>query len=204
MNRPDILRRRLLAGLLILSNPVRAALTLTPSGTEGPFYPTPSMRLPDVDADLVLDDKAIERDGGEVVMLSGRLLDQLGDPIANARVEIWQCDTQGRYLHTADVGGYPDDTAFQGFGFATTDTDGQFRFRTIKPTPYTGRTPHIHLKALVDGEERLTTQLYLPDHPDNAHDWLYQRIPRDSREQVTMHFKPTRSFPEATVNLVVS
>ena len=65
------------------------------------------------------------------------------------------------------------DPGFQGIGRARTDAEGRYRFRTIKPVPYAGRTPHIHLRVSSGEQERLTTQLYIADHPRNARDGLY-------------------------------
>ena len=197
----DPVRRKILFGLASLPVSGLAALP-TPRGAEGPFYPTPAMRYADVDNDLVRIGEAVKQAGGEIVRLGGRVVDFDGRPIESARVEIWQCDARGRYLHRGDSGGARD-PGFQGFGYDLTDSDGRYSFRTIKPVPYTGRTPHIHVKVLVRNRERLTTQFYLPDHPHNARDWLYQRIPADQRERVTMHFSADGDEPRASVDLVV-
>lgn len=202
MNDPT--RRKLVLGIMALpvSGLARAAQR-TPSASEGPFYPVEGMRYRDVDNDLVRISGEVEQAGGEVVRLAGRVLDSDGKPIQAARVEIWQCDVKGRYLHRGDRGWNSRDKAFQGFGHDLTGRDGSYSFRTIKPVPYTGRTPHIHVKVLVGNRERLTTQFYLPDHPDNASDWLYQRIPQASRERVTMNFIATDHEPTALLDLVV-
>ena len=199
----DPIRRKIILGLasLPVSGLAVAALP-TPRASEGPFYPTAGMRYDDTDNDLVRIDGAVKRAGGEIVRLVGRVIDFDGRPIESARVEIWQCDVRGRYLHRGDSGGARD-PGFLGFGYDLTDSDGRYSFRTIKPVPYTGRTPHIHVKVLVRNRERLTTQFYLPDHPHNARDWLYQRIPADQRERVTMHFNADGDEPRASVDLVV-
>ena len=93
--------------------------------------------------------------------------------------------------------------AFQGFGQSITDAKGQYSFRTIKPVPYPGRTPHIHLKVWVAGKDLLTTQFYLPDHPGNDRDWLYRNVPKDKRELVTMVFKNRGKESVASIDLVV-
>ena len=108
----------------------------TPSATEGPFYPSPAMRLGDVDNDLVTIVGAVRQAGGEVVMLTGRITDGNGVPRAGARIEIWQCDMNGTYLHPGDDRGILHDRGFQGFGHAIADDAGRYRFRTIKPAPY--------------------------------------------------------------------
>ncbi|MFT5657165.1 MAG: protocatechuate 3,4-dioxygenase beta subunit [Gammaproteobacteria bacterium] len=197
-------RRKLLLGMLTLpiSGLARAAIS-TPSATEGPFYPTTAMRFEDIDNDLVKITGEVEQAGGEVVKLGGRVLDESAKPIAGARVEIWQCDVKGRYLHRGDSGGDSRDPAFQGFGHDLTDVDGHYSFRTIKPVPYSGRTPHIHVKVLVNNRQQLTTQFYLPDHPDNKRDWLYRQIPQAKRELVTLNFKSTQSEPLAILDIII-
>ena len=199
---PD--RRRLLLGLASL--PVAGAVsaaTPTPSASEGPFYPTGDMRFADIDNDLVRIEGRVRQAGGEIVRLGGRVLDSAGNPLAGARVEIWQCDVRGRYLHRGDRGLTSRDAGFQGFGHDLTGEDGRYAFRTIRPVPYTGRTPHIHVKVLLGGRERLTTQFYLPDHPDNARDFLYRRIPGHRRAQVTMHFRAADPEPVAELDIIV-
>ncbi len=205
MNHPtDSVRRKLIFGITALTLPgIARAVIRTPAGTEGPFYPTPGMRYKDIDNDLVKIKGQVEQAGGEVVRIRGRVLDSKGKAIAAAQVEIWQCDVKGRYLHRSEYGWSSRDKAFQGFGFDTTNDDGEFSFRTIKPVPYSGRTPHIHLKILQGGRERLITQLYLPDHPENETDWLYQQIPENQRELVTLFFNQSSGEPLADINLVI-
>ncbi|MFK7874826.1 MAG: hypothetical protein AB8B71_03465, partial [Paracoccaceae bacterium] len=113
-------------------NPLYAA-TKTPRATEGPFYPTPPMRRADVDNDLVKIIGAVRDAGGEIVTLKGRVLDKDGAPRAGHRIEIWQCDANGKYLHSGDRQKIDFDAAFQGFGHDITGPDGSYVFRTIKP-----------------------------------------------------------------------
>lgn len=188
------------AALLPLA-PIANALAPTPSAMEGPFYPTSSMRFDDVDNDLVKIEGAVKAAGGEVIQLNGKLVDSDGDPLANAIVEIWQCDATGRYLHTADRRSEPRDAGFQGFGRARTDAEGRFTFRTIKPVPYPGRTPHIHLKIIDQGFELLTSQLYLEGHPGNSRDFLFQRMSAEQQERVSMRFE--QNSTETDVLIVV-
>src|SRR5207253_7042611 len=94
--------KRLGLGAMVFSLPGAFAeeLTRTPRQTEGPFYPD---HLPlDTDNDLIVVNEAITPALGEITHLTGRVLDAKGDPIRNALVEIWQCDANGVYLHTAD------------------------------------------------------------------------------------------------------
>jgi protocatechuate 3,4-dioxygenase beta subunit len=197
-------RRNLLLSIIALPVTGLAYTSIqTPRASEGPFYPSTGMRFDDIDNDLVKIRGRVEQAGGEIVQLKGRVLDRNGKPVELAQVEIWQCDANGVYLHRGDSGWRSRDKAFQGFGHDITNSAGEFSFRTIKPVPYSGRTPHIHLMVLVAGNELLTTQLYLPDHPGNDRDWLYQRIPHQQRELVTMHFKKTDQEPLAEVELII-
>lgn len=189
-------------GALGLGTQARAA-TPTPAATEGPFYPTPSMRMADVDNDLVKVTGLVLEAGGEVIILNGRVLDTDGRPRAGVRVEIWQCDMNGKYLHSGDRRDVVYDAGFQGFGHDITDAQGQFRFRTIRPTVYPGRTPHIHAKVLDGSSELLTTQFYLADHPENARDRLFNRMSDAQKAQVTMIFTAGPDGPETTVDIVI-
>src|SRR5919108_3988550 len=118
------------------------ALAPTPRQTKGPFYP---LTLPlDKDNDLVRVQGSAQPALGTVTHVAGRVLDLNGRPVAGARVEIWQCDGNGRYHHVDDRNPAVEDEGFQGYGQMMTDADGAYRFRTIKPVPYPGRTAHIH------------------------------------------------------------
>ena len=179
------------------------AATSTPKSTEGPFYPELSMRFDDVDNDLVKIEGRVNEAGGEILHLSGVVSDSSGEPCPDLRVEIWQCDMNGKYLHTGDDREVVHDTGFQGFGFDITDETGLYGFRTIVPARYPGRTPHIHVKILKAGKEILTTQFYIEDHSDNSADSLYRRMSREQASLVSMNFTSGGTGLEATVNVVV-
>jgi len=135
------------------------ALTLTPSTTEGPYYPD---RLPlDRDNDLLVINNAITPGVGTIAWLSGRVLDRTGSPVRNAIVEIWQADNLGSYIHTNGAQNGRRDSNFQGYGTFETASDGQYLFRTIKPGLYTGRVRHVHAKITLPGGRSLTTQLFI-------------------------------------------
>src|SRR4051812_37521425 len=138
----------------------------TPAQTEGPFYPD---KLPlDTDNDLLIVNDSITPAVGKVTHLGGRILDARGNPVRNALVEIWQCDSEGVYLHSKDMVRKARDKNFQGFGRFLTGSKGEYYFRTIKPVPYSFRTPHIHFKIKQGGKELLTTQCYIKGEPLNA------------------------------------
>jgi protocatechuate 3,4-dioxygenase beta subunit len=191
---PLFTRRGLLRGGLALgaaafltSGAFAEELARTPRLTEGPFYPP---RLPlDTDNDLIIVNNSITPAVGEITHLSGRVLSISGEPIKDAVVEIWQCDAKGVYLAQGNRGGA--DKNFQGFGKFETNARGEYRFRTIKPVPYPGRTPHIHVKVKKGGRELLTTQIFVSGQRQNDNDGVLRGI-RDAfeRELVLVDFKP--------------
>ncbi|WP_420583687.1 hypothetical protein [Ruegeria sp.] len=179
------------------------AAVLTPDAPEGPYYPTPAMRTPDTDNDLVKIQDRVEEAGGEIFTLRGVLTGTDGQPLAKHRIEIWQCDVDGNYMHPRDRRSVNFDQAFQGFGHDVTDNGGNYVFRTIKPTIYPGRTPHIHVKVHDGSRELLTTQFYIKGHPNNARDALFKRMSRAEANAVSMEFVQGATGLEATVNVVV-
>jgi len=171
----SIPRRRIIAasiaGATVLGMPaiLRAALMATPAQTEGPFYP---LNYPaDSDNYLVHVAGHGEAAKGTPTRVAGRILDAAGRPVTGARVEIWQCDANGRYhnVRDGDAGRPPDDN-FQGFGQTTSDSEGGYRFLTIRPVAYTGRTPHIHFVVAAPGQRRFVTQMYVAGEPLNERD----------------------------------
>ncbi|HSI37152.1 MAG: intradiol ring-cleavage dioxygenase [Phycisphaerae bacterium] len=168
-----------------------AELARTPAQTEGPFYPD---KLPlDTDNDLLVVNEQITPGVGEVTHFSGRVLGLDGQAVRSATVEIWQCDAQGVYLHTRDMARKQRDTNFQGFGRCVTGPNGEYYFRTIKPVPYPGRTPHIHVMVKVKGKEVLTTQAYVKGHAGNERDGIWKGIKEGkARDSVTVDFTPVK------------
>ena len=162
-----------------------SARRLTPSQTEGPFFPR---QLPtDSDGDLMrVGTRSAAQ--GQATWLEGQVTDLQGRPVRGARVEIWQCDRAGHYHHPGD--GDAADPDFQGFGHVMVDADGRYRFHTLRPAPYSGRTPHIHVKVRLAARELLTTQVYVEDEPGNVRDGLWQslRDPTD-RAALTVAFR---------------
>lgn len=195
MSVPAAARRALLvrgAGLIAATAapawlmPARAQglpLRPTPSQTEGPYYP---VEFPaDTDADLLRNGMA-RYTRGQAAWVSGTVTDTRGTPLAGGLIEIWQCDQEGRYHHPGDGG--RADPAFQGFGRVTLGRDGRYRFRTLRPAPYNGRTPHIHVKVRLDGETLLTTQFYVQGDPDNSRDGLWRRLDAQAQAALTRPF----------------
>ena len=199
-------RRRLLnraAALIAAPLFIRDALAqesrrLTPSQTEGPFYP---VQLPaDSDFDLLAQGTS-RYTQGQPCWIEGAVSDRAGRPVQGALVEIWQCDQQGHYHHPADRGADP---AFQGFGRASVGSAGEYRFRTIRPALYPGRTPHIHVKVKLGQRELLTTQMYVAGDPNNERDFLWRRLSAADREAITVAFQPEAGGLRARFPIVVA
>lgn len=163
-------------------------LPVTPSDAEGPFYPIEIPR--DSDNDLLRVLGMSDVSPGQLAYVHGRVVDRRGAPIDGARVEIWQCDQGGVYHHPGDSGS--PDRRFQGFGAMVTDRAGSYHFRTLRPVPYTGRTPHIHYRVIAPGFDRLTTQLYVAEEAKrNIRDALYNRHSSEEQALVTSAFRET-------------
>ena len=172
---------------------------LTPAQTEGPFYPD---KLPtDSDADL-LANGALRYGKGQAAWVEGTLTDADGRAMSGASVEIWQCDQDGHYHHPRDGG--QADAAFQGFGRVAVDAEGRWRFRTLRPVAYSGRTPHIHAKIKLGSKELLTTQLYVQDDPGNARDGVWRRLSADDRAAVTSPYVAGSDGLTARYTLVIA
>ena len=172
---------------------------LTPAQTEGPFYPVEFPK--DSDYDLLRNGNRPPYASGHPAWVEGTVTDIAGRPVAGAQVEIWQCDEQGHYHHPGD--GDRADAGFQGFGRVTVGADGRYRFHTIRPVPYSGRTPHIHVKVRLDRRELLTTQLYVAGDPGNARDGLWRRLDEAARAAVTVPFTPGSEGLQASFPIVV-
>lgn len=177
-----------MAGLLPIapSGAQPVALTPTPSQPEGPFYPKTFPA--DRDADLTQVVGRAARAQGTPLYLSGRALAHDGQPLGNATVELWQCDVHGRYHHAGDDG-VPRDDNFQGYGVATTDADGRYAFKTIRPAPYGGRPPHMHVRVRARSASVLTTQIYVAGDA-LAGDRVLSGVSSSTVRQLTMTLAP--------------
>jgi protocatechuate 3,4-dioxygenase beta subunit len=137
----------------------------------------------DHDNDLVRVTGASAQAIGQVAHVFGRVLDLRGRPIEGAKVEIWQCDANGLYLHLRSGGTGLLASGFQGYGQTLSAADGGYRFRTIRPVSYPGRTPHIHFAISGAGYE-LVTQMYVAGEPQNERDGVLNRIDPQARAGV--------------------
>ena len=186
--------RGVAAGGLSLAAARAVGFANTPSQTTGPFYPYDHALESDADLVRVGGRGTLAR--GVIAHLGGAVKDHRGRPVPGAEVEIWQCDANGRYHHPRDRRNAPLDDNFQGYGRSRTGVDGGYRFRTIEPVAYPGRTPHIHFAIRGPGFEPLITQMYVQGAPGNAGDWILNRI-RDPvrRASVVVPFEPHPDLP---------
>jgi protocatechuate 3,4-dioxygenase beta subunit len=155
---------------------IAKALGSTPPQVQGPFYPR--VKPDEQDADLTRIAGG-DRAAGQVIRLQGRVLNTSGEPIAGARVEIWQANAAGRYAHPNDSNPAPLDPNFQGYAALTTDAEGRFNLTTIKPGAYpmnsrAMRPPHIHFDIKAN-DRHLITQMYFEGEPLNQDDYILQR-----------------------------
>ena len=124
--------------------------------TEGPFFKPSS---PDR-AELIEPGMA-----GQRIDLVGFVLTRGCKPVPGALVDLWHADDKGEY----------DNSGFRLRGHQRADAEGRFRFRTIVPGNYEGRTRHFHVKVAPPTGRLLTTQLYFPGEPNNRRDGLYRK-----------------------------
>jgi len=170
------------------AQPARALAAMT----EGPFYPSRAWReaWPDQDADLtrVGGTRAAQ---GEHLGLELAVRDVRGRVIDGAEIEIWQCDARQQYRHPSQtLDPALIDPGFQGFGAARSGADGLLRFRTIKPVPYPGRTPHIHVKLRHASFGEVTSQLFVDGDAGNARDFLWRALRPEDRAALAMRLAP--------------
>ncbi|MBC8022926.1 MAG: protocatechuate 3,4-dioxygenase subunit beta [Burkholderiales bacterium] len=180
-----------------LRSPKEPLLVLGPDAFDvpGPLVPRGFVR--DADNDLTTRGKAAPL--GEKMVLVGRITDEAGRPIRESLVEIWQANASGRYHHPGDNHDAPLDPNFVGIGRTFTDTEGNYRFVTIKPGaypwqnhPFAWRPQHIHFSLLGNAPvQRLITQMYFPGDPLLAIDPVYQSIPdAKARERLISTLTP--------------
>jgi protocatechuate 3,4-dioxygenase beta subunit len=174
----------LLPMALAISQPT--VLAPTPSQPEGPFYPKTFPA--DRDSDLTQIAGRAARAIGTPLYLTGHVFARDGRPLGNATVELWQCDVHGRYHHAGDDG-LPRDDNFQGYGVATTDAGGRYAFKTIRPVPYSGRPPHLHVRVRPASGPTLTTQIYIAGDGVEG-DIVLSAASRGTLERLTMTLAP--------------
>jgi len=162
-----------------------AVLQRTPDQILGPFYPL--SELPQT-ADLTKVSGRSGRAEGQVLNVMGRVLNLAGEPVRDAKVEVWQANAHGRYTHPSDPNPAPLDPNFEGAAILTTDSEGRYRFKTIKPAAYPAgpnrmRPAHIHFQ--VSGrQDKIVTQMYFDGDPYNDADPFLSSVGRAERKEL--------------------
>ena len=178
MNHKHILSRRQLViggGVLGLSVPAagQSLIDVLKSSTRpdqlGPYYPIARPLDQDGDLTRLAGHSGIAK--GKIIDVYGRVTNNLGHAISNARLDLWQANSVGKYMHPGDTSDLPLDPNFQGSAVLTTDGDGNYRIRTVLPGIYPVgdrvRPRHIHWDVK-SSNARLTTQMYFPGEKENA------------------------------------
>lgn len=169
-----------------LRSPKQPLIRVPPHPIEiaGPVFPRGFVK--DSEADLTTWGKSAPL--GEKMILVGRVLDEDGAPVRNSLLELWQCNSSGRYAHPVDQHDAPLDANFLGQGKVLTGNDGGFRFVTIKPGaypwknhPYAWRPAHIHLSLFGNSyAQRLITQMFFPGDPLLPIDPVFNSVPDEA------------------------
>ena len=159
----------------------------TPADYEGPFYPV--IRQQDEDSDLLHVAGQSEPARGNVLNLSGVVLNTRGEPQKSLTVEIWQTDPLGRYKDPRDNTPGKRDPHFQYWGKAITAKDGTFIFKTLVPGGYAPRPAHIHFKVWKAEQLLLTSQIYIKNHPDRKEPFPAKSFASDLQ---IIELKPTK------------
>ncbi len=175
------------AGISLLSPGIAKALVPTPEQVEGPFHPIDEQA--DTDLDLTLIEGHSESAEGETILVRGQVFDGEGLPLKDALVDVWQANHLGRSSHPEDPNTAPLDPNFQGWGLMTTDSEGRFSFKTIKPGAYPlsflgeqgWRCRHIHFQVSRPGFGKLTTQMYFHGDPLIEQDLEIAKAPEELR-----------------------
>lgn len=170
--------------------PIRQSL----SELTGPVYGHESVTPGD--ADLTRNAAKSGAAIGERIVVTGRVLDQDGRPVANTLIEVWQANAAGRYIHVNDTHDAPVDPNFLGAGRCVTDAEGRYKFHTLKPGAYpwanhanAWRPAHIHLSLFGPSiATRLVTQMFFPADPLLPHDPIFMGVPAPARERLVAHF----------------
>ncbi len=207
ITRRDVLRAGAgVAGGVLATTTAAGSFTPTPDNPEGPFYPIHEQT--DRDMDLTRVEGREGRALGKVIRVSGRVLDESGEPVEGAVVDIWQANAAGRYDHEGDTTDTPKDPNFQGWAILKTEADGRYAFTTIKPGPYAAegewvRPPHIHYKVSRRGYRELITQMYFDGDPLNDKDLLLKEVPVAERKRLLVTFDEGAETPEGEFDIVL-
>jgi protocatechuate 3,4-dioxygenase beta subunit len=214
VSRREVLKMSLAMGALGFASPLAAAEKNsggldfngpmpTPDQILGPFYPV--QKPADGGADLARLKGRAAQAQGQVIYVSGKVLNLRGEPCPGVNLEIWQANGAGRYTHPHDRNPAPLDPNFDGYANVTTDDEGRYRYRTVKPGAYPvvadyWRPPHIHYD-ITGKVNRLITQMYFADEPLNQKDPLLQQS--WAKNSLIAKILPPTPNEEADAKLIV-
>jgi len=142
---------------------------------------------------------------GQRIIVHGRVLEDNGRPVRHTLVEIWQANAAGRYRHVADNWPAPLDPNFTGVGRCITDSNGRYRFLTVRPGAYPWRNhdnawrpAHIHFSLFGRAfTQRLVTQMYFPDDPLFFQDPIFNSVPDErARRRMIASYDHDTTTPE--------
>lgn len=147
--------------------------------TPGPVFGARPVRPSDADLTQQHDERPI----GQRIVLHGRVLDSDGRGVPNALLEIWQANAAGYYVDVADPKFMPRDPNFTGAGRCLTESDGSYRFVTVRPAAYAQdvgsifRPSHIHFSIFgTNLVSRIITQCYFEGDPLILRDPIVQAV----------------------------
>ena len=203
MNRRNLLKIAAGAGLTAATSNAVAmgniCSTPTKEQTEGPFYPQDWNEY-EADADMTSIGSSDALASGQLTFINGQVIDSSTClPLANVEVDVWQANAFGQYFHERDATlNELKDKNFQYRCRLTTDKDGRFSFKTIKPSPYPAsgswiRPPHIHFKVKAQGYEELTTQMYFDGDFLNSRDRILNSMNQKEQKSVIVSFKEDKN-----------
>jgi protocatechuate 3,4-dioxygenase beta subunit len=142
---------------------------------------------------------------GQRIILAGRVLDEDGRAVPNTLLEIWQCNSAGRYRHERDQHDAPLDPHFRGVGQVVTNEKGEWRALSIRPGAYpwrntynAWRAAHVHFSIFGPAfATRIVTQMYFPGDPLIPTDPIVNSVPdRKARESMICSYDPDLSEAE--------
>lgn len=180
----------------VLRAPKKPLIPIKQSLTEltGPVYGHESVAA--IDADLTKNARKTAEPLGERIVVTGRVIDENGRPLPGTLIEIWQANSSGRYIHVNDQHDAPIDSNFFGAGRCITNSEGRYKFYTVKPGAYpwqnhenAWRPAHIHLSLFGPTiATRLVTQLFFPGDPLLPHDPIFTSVAAHARDRLVAKF----------------
>lgn len=188
----------------VLRGPKRPLITMDEHLMDARLPVYGNSDLGELDHDLTKNARVNGEPLGERIIVFGKVMDEMGGPIPNTLVELWQANAAGRYVHRVDRHDAPLDPNFLGAGRTLSDAAGNYKFYTIKPGAYpwgnhpnAWRPNHIHFSLFGNFlESRLVTQMYFPGDPLLAYDPIFKGVPEAGRKLLIADFSLEVTEPD--------